>query len=118
MPRPGSMMRAALLETSAIVVGENTCFIFDFETETWQEREQFKTGVRDFGLVLHDGRVFIIGGECNMDEDGKKNWKLRDDVRYVPLENILQERGIEWKIHGRLPRPALVYAYGEMRMPV
>ena len=119
MPHPNFLMRAVLWERFAILVGQNSCFIFDLEAETWQEREQFKTGVRHFGLVLQNERVFVIGGgDSNMDNDGKKNWKLRDNVRYVPLQNILQDKAVDWKIHGKLPKPSLVQAYGEIRMTV
>ena len=111
MPRPSSWTHAALWETSAILIGENTCFIFDFETETLQEREQFKAGVVQFGLVLHDCKVFVIGG-------ADKDLNARDDVRCVPLENILNDKATKWKIHGRLPKPCLVDAYGEMWMTV
>ena len=119
MPRPSFAMRAVLLERSVILVGENTCLLFNFETETWQEREQFKTGVRHFGLVLHDKRVFVIGGgeEIGRNESGSLIiWKCSDDVRYVPLQNILDDKPIEWKIHGKLPKPSLVHTFGEMWM--
>ena len=115
MPIPSAFTQAVLWETSAILVGENNCFIFDFETETLQEREQFKVGIRDFGLVLHDGRAFVIGG---INKDADKKWKLRDFVCSVPIQNILKDEAIEWKIHGNLPKPSLVQAYGEMRMTV
>ncbi len=45
MPRPYHLMRAVLWETSAILLGHDTCFIYNFETQTWQERKQFKTDV-------------------------------------------------------------------------
>jgi len=115
MPRPGCLMQAVLWETSAILVGQSTCFIFDLEEGTWQEREQFKTGVRYFGLVRENERVFVIGGgDSETEKDVKKTWKLRDDVRYVSLQNILQDKSIEWKTHGKLPQPSLVQAYGLM----
>src|SRR6218665_3586427 len=92
MPRPSSMIQAAVCETSAILVGQETCFIFDFEEETWQAREQFKAGVENFGLVLANGRVFIIGGGIyEKDLYGISQLKYRDDVRYVPLRNIIDD---------------------------
>ena len=62
MPRPYILMRAVLWDTSVILLGRDTCFIFNFETETWQERKQFKTDVIHFGLVLENERIFVIGG--------------------------------------------------------
>ena len=72
MPRPYRLMRAVLWETSVILLGSYACCIFDIEAEAWQEREQFKTDVNDFGLVLENGRLFVIGGIAwERDKDGK-----------------------------------------------
>src|SRR6218665_259316 len=109
MPRPYYMIRVILWETSAILFGHSICFIFDIETETWQERPQFKTDVYYFGLVLANERVFVIGGaQLEKDKDGMGAWEFRDDVRYVPLQNIFDDKPIEWKIHGKLPKPCLI----------
>lgn len=62
----------------------------------WQERKQFKTDVVHFGLTLEDERVFVIGGgNCEKGKDGKRKWKFRDDVRYIPPQNILDDKPIE-----------------------
>ena len=116
MPGPSFLMRAALWETSAILVGQNTCFIFDFKKESWQERNQFKARVRHFGLVIDDERAFIIGGGDI--EYGSSAYECRYDVRSVPLENILKNKAIKWKSHGILPKPSLVHTWGKMRMKV
>ena len=50
MPRAYYAMRAVVWETFAILLGRDTCFVYSFETETWQERASFKTDVFDFGL--------------------------------------------------------------------
>ena len=116
MPLPYYLIRVILWETSAILIENNTCFIFNIETETWQERPQFKSDVVHFGLVLENGRLFVIGGGlCEKDKDGKGVWRCRDDVRYVPLQNIIDDKPIEWKIHGKLPKPCLVHAYANIR---
>ena len=60
LPRPKAYMHAVLWETYAILVGFETCFIFDFEVSTWQEREQLKADSNCFGLVLQTERVFLI----------------------------------------------------------
>ena len=115
MPRPSFAIRAVLWETFAILVGQKSCFIFDLQAGTWQERDQFKTEVRHFGLVLENERVFVIGGgNRTIDKDGNKTWKLEHDVRYVPLQNILDDKPTEWKIHGKLPKPCFVHAHGVM----
>ena len=111
MPHPYCLMRAFIWETSVILVGRYACFIFDIETETWQEREQFKSDVDHFGLVLENERVFVIGGGVWETID----WRCSDDVRYVPLQNIIDDEPIAWKIHGKLPKPSLVHACANMR---
>src|SRR6218665_3673942 len=113
MPRPRRLMQAILWETSVILLGSDTCFIFNIETETWEEREQFKTDVVQFGLVLENERVFVIGGRSDRGLE-----KFIDDVRYIPLQNIIDDKPIEWKIHGKLPNPACVYACAIMRFSV
>jgi len=119
MPSCSRLMRAILWKTSVILLGKYSCFIFDIETEKWHETKQFKTGVAHFGLVLENGRIFVIGGGIDKtDKDGKTIWKCRDDVRYVPLQNIIDDKPIEWKIHGKLPKPSLVQAYAKMRFLV
>jgi len=117
MPQPYMLMRVALSDTFAILFGRHTCYMFNFETENWVERKQFQTDANHFGLVLANGRLFVIGGGSDeKDKDGNTIWKCRDDVRFVPLQNILDDKPIEWTIHGKLPKPSLVYATANMRM--
>jgi len=116
MPLNNALMRAALWKTSVVLLGRNTCFIFNIETKTWQERKQFKTDVVHFGLILENERLFVIGGgNSEQDKDGKTIWKYRDDVRYVPLQNVIDDKSIEWKIHGKLSKPSCVHVYGRIR---
>lgn len=116
MPRPCHLLRAVLWETTVILLGRHECFIFNIETETWLERPQFKANVGHFGLALENKRVFVIGGGiCETDENGDVIWKCRDDVRYIPLQNILDDKAIEWKMHATLPQPTLIQAYTAMR---
>ena len=107
----GLFTRAVLWETSVIFFGRDTCFLFNIETKTWQEREHFKTDVSHFGLIIENERIFVVGGGISgTDTDGKTIWKCIDDVRYVPLKNIFDDKPTEWKIHGKLPKPSLVHA--------
>ena len=72
-----------------------------------------------FGLVLENGRLYVIGGgDYETDEDDEKIWTNRDDVRYVPILNILDDKPIGWKVHGKLPKPSVVFAYASMRFLV
>ena len=64
-----------MCETYAILHGRDTCFIYNFATETWQERASFKTGVHWFGLVVDNQTLYIAGGGTAVqDEDGKTIW--------------------------------------------
>ena len=119
MPHPYMLMRAAVWETSVILVGPNTCFIFNLETEKWQEREKFKTDVVHFGLVLEDERIFVIGGGTYETEtDGRTTRKCRDDVRSVSLQSVIKKKPIEWKIHATLPKPSFVQACAKLGFTV
>lgn len=119
MPSSQCLMRATLWETSVILLGLDTCLIFNLETETWQERKQFKTDVIQFALVQDNERVFIIGGLIKKSsKPGNVEWKGTVDVRFVPIRNILEDKPIEWKIHGKLPVPSLLYIYAKMRFPI
>src|SRR6218665_4144631 len=102
MPRPHRLMRGILWETCVILLGHGNCFLFNIETETWQEREQFKTDNPYFGLVLENKRLFVLGGY---------------DVHYVPLQNIIDNKLIAWKSHGKFPKPSPVYSCAIMRFP-
>jgi len=116
MPGPHAWMRALLWETSVILIGRRTCLIFNIESITWQERKQFKTDVYHFGLILENERIFVIGGGNHEKVPyGESIWKYRNDVRYVPLQNLLDDTPIEWKFYGKLPKPCLVDAYANIR---
>ena len=107
MPAAYRLMRAVLYESSAVLIGRHTCYIYDFEAATWAERKQFKTGVYHFGLSLHNQTLFIAGGGTST--DGK--WTCRDDVRSLPLIDFITDKQSAWQSHAKLPKPALVHAY-------
>lgn len=118
-PRPCSHMRAVLWQKFAILLGSDTCFVFDFETEIWQERSRFKSGVRCFGLVIDIERLFVVGGEDQetVGVAGKTDSKCTDKIKFVPVMNIIHDEPIEWKLHARLFRPSQIHAYGLVQMP-
>jgi len=119
MPRSLNWGRAVLSGTSVIFLGFETCFILNLESGVWQERKQFKTDVDYFGLILDNERVFVIGGgKGYKDEDGNGIWTCRDDVRYVPLRNIIENRPTEWKFHATLPRPSLIDVCAKLTLSV
>src|SRR6218665_994731 len=112
MPRPHRLMRGILWETSVILLGEGTCFLFNIETETWQKRKQFKIDTTFFGLVLENKRLFVIGGGGSLKES------YRHDVRYVPLQKIIDNKVIAWKSHGKLPEDSIAGSCAIMRFSV
>src|SRR6218665_47356 len=119
MPRGNVLMRAAFWKTFVILLGRHTCFVYNTELETWEERKQFKTGVFHFGLVLENEQAFVIGGGTETtSEHGKRKWKCRDDVRCVPLKNIIDNKPIAWRHHGNLSKPSFVHGCAKVQFPV
>jgi len=74
----GIGVKAVLWDTSVILLSSTTCYIYDFKTQIWQVREQFKTGVDDFALALDNSTVYIAGG-CTDDADSEDEDDNRDD---------------------------------------
>jgi N-acetylneuraminic acid mutarotase len=102
MPRAYCHMRAVLWQTSAVLLGHNTCFIYNFETQSWQERMQFKTNVICFGLVLDNQSLYVVGGI------------LTDEIKTVSVLDIMEDKPSAWKHHAKLPKAVDVYSYGLM----
>ena len=103
MPRAYARMRAVVWETYAILLGRETCFIYNFETETWQERASFKTDVDDFGLVVDNQTLYIAGG----------GWPTPTaEVRSVSVRDVIEDkRGARWTHHATLPQAGAVYIF-------
>lgn len=110
MPRPSRLMRAVVLGKYAILMGQHTCFLFDIDEKTWEERNQFKTDVSYFGLVLHNERVFVFGGGSTINE--QNTWVCSDELKYVTVFNLFKDEFASWKTAAKLPKPALIHAYG------
>lgn len=119
MPCGYHLMRAALWDDYIILVGGCASFLFNLETQTWHERERFKTDVVQFGLILQNGRIFVIGGGVGKaNENGKVMWNCRDDVRCMPVTSFICNKPAEWKTCGQLPKPSLIQAYAKLKFPV
>ena len=80
-PMPGNydLMRAVLWKTCVILLGCDSCLVFDIETGKWNERHQFRTDGDHFGLVLENERIFIIGG--GTDSKGENEKKLPGNAK-------------------------------------
>lgn len=117
---PMNTWRSVQWETSVILVGRWTCFVFNLETGTWQERKNLKANVDYFGLVVDGGNVYVIGGGVdNVDADDKWFWTRDDDVRCFPADRIIRGNvgSPSWINVAKLPFPALVYTCAVVTFP-
>jgi len=116
IPRPIAHMRALSWNGCAILLGRDTCFVLDFESNTWQEREQFKadTEAGRFGTVLENERIFIISG-CSIHVRGEalKRWQ-NNGIKYITASSILNNEAPTWRPYGQLTQPFDVYAVPKM----
>jgi len=77
LPQPERLLRAVMWNKSAILINHRSCLIFDLEQQTFQQRDQFAAVVIQFGLVLENQRIFIVGGGNNQtDAAGKQTWTV------------------------------------------
>ena len=106
-------------DKSVILINYRTCLIFDFEKQTFQQRNQFATGVLHFGLVLENQRIFIIGGgNGQTDSADKTTWTYSDEVKSVAVMDIINNQPTpNWIHHAKLLKPTLVHAYASLSLP-
>ena len=119
LPQPERHLRAVMWDKSVMLINHRTCLIFDLEQQTFQQRNQFAAGVIQFGLVLENQRIFIIGGgNTRTDRAGKETWKCSDEVKSVAVIDIINNQTTpNWIHHAKLPTPALIHAYAAMSLP-
>lgn len=101
-------LSGVLWENSVILLGKDAFLTYSFETETFDVRDRFKPHAFDYGLIVDDDKLFVIGG---FDD---RRYTRRDDVRWIPVENILNDEPIEWRHHAKLPKPLDVFATGKL----
>ena len=114
MPRPMSVLRAALFQSSVIILMRGSCFVFDLETLHWSERQQFKTDVLHFGAVLENQTIYIVGGGNCKD----KVWITTDEVKSTSVLSILRDEPPVWNQHARLTKPCMVQAFSTLTLPI
>lgn len=109
IPCDACLLRAVRWENTVILLGASTCLIYNFDTETWQVKDQFKTGDVHFGLAMNKDKLFVIGG-------GLRAYALKNAIKWIPVANILNDEPSEWKHHANLPKSSSVYDFvcGEM----
>ena len=102
MPRAYVAMRAVVWETCAILLGRYTCFIYNFETETWQERASYKADAFGLGLVVDNQTLYVASG----------GYPLTAKVRRVSVRDVIEDkRGARWEHHATLPQSVSVHAF-------
>src|SRR6218665_385459 len=117
IPRPLANIRALSWNAYAILLNSNTCFLFDFDSRTWEERKELQmcAGTADFGVVLENDRIFII------DRSSLKA-KVNDcqntcDIKYIKASSILKDVAPKWrKPYGQLPQPFDVVAVSKLTL--
>ena len=116
LPRPERLLRAVMWNKSVILINHRTCLIFDLEQQTFQQRDQFAASVYNFGLVLENQRIFIVGGgNSRTDAAGKTTRIFSDEVKSVAVMDIIKNQtSANWLHHAKLPKPALVDAFASM----
>lgn len=115
LPRPAKLLRAVLWDRLIIVTCLESCFIFNIEKQLWYPRPQFRSGKIHFGCVIENQRLYVFGGGNNVRDPatGVFGWILSDQIRYVPVADIVEDKPAQWMgaEHHRLPVPCLVHAY-------
>ena len=96
-----------------------TCLIFDLEQKTIQQRDQFTPGVSHFGLVLDNQTLFVLGGGTwQTDNDGKVTWTCTDEVKSIPVLDIINnQQKVNWTHYAKLKSSSMVHAYSQMTLP-
>jgi len=119
LPLSLRLPRAVMWDKSVILVNYGTCLVFDFERQTFQQRDQFAGGVVYFGLVLENQHIFIIGGATKQEvEAGKMSWTCTDEIRSVAVMDIINNRTTSnWIPHAKLPTASAFHAYATMTLP-
>ena len=120
LPQPERLLRAAVWDKSVIFINNRTCLIFDLEQQTFQQRDEFAAGVKHFGLVLENQRIFIFGGGTTQkDAARKQTWTCSDEVKSVAVMDIINNQTpANWLHHAKLPKPACISAFASMTLMI
>ena len=115
MPREYRLMEAAVWENMAIILGRYNCFVYEFDTEVWHERILIKTEVHQFGMVLENQKIYVIGGGKDVSEH---EWKSTNTIKCIDVKSIINnELEPEWKPVSLLPSRCFVHVCGALRLP-
>jgi len=125
IPSHFGRLAAVLYNDRIIVIGCDFNGVFNPETGEWAVGGQCDgreggggAGVCDFGLVVDDGRLYVLGGR-RYNAGGQ--YDTTDEVKSVDLAVVCAERRAlrarDWDPHARLPRPSLISVCGLLDIP-
>lgn len=120
IPCSNFLLRPALWDNCVILMGADTCLIFDILRHTWQERRHFKADVIHFGMAVENQRLYVFGGGTYVtpsEPESKTTWVCTDRVKSISVEDVIQDRPVVWSDHGKLAKPCLVHAFAVMTLP-
>jgi len=124
IPSHFGRLAAAPYNDRIVVVGADFSGVFNPETADWAAggdggSRGAGAGVSDFGLVVDDGRVYVLGGR-RYDVGGQ--YVATDEVKSVEMAVMCggggrAQRPGDWHPHARLPRRSLVSVCGLLTIP-
>ena len=125
LPSYFGRLGAVLYNDRIIVIGSDFNGVFNPETGDWAvgrlqcdgRQGGGGAGVCDFGLVVDDGRLYVLGGR----RYSGGQYDTTNEVKSVKLAVVCTEgralRGSDWHAHARLPRPSLISVCGLLDIP-
>jgi len=119
LPRSMQMLRAVTWNGLVIITGKTECVIFDLQKKAFQTRNRFKSGMNQFGLVLENDRIYLIGGHTKETQaDGRVIRPASDEVKSVAVRDVIDDvNPANWIQHARLLHPAFTHAFAVMSLP-
>jgi Kelch motif len=116
LPCPERVLRAVLWDKSVILMNHRTCLIFDLEHHSIQQRDQFAPGILEFGFVLNNQTLFVIGGGTSKKKlFWNTSWTCSDEVKCLPVTDVISnQQTVMWTQHSKLTSLHFIQAHSLM----